>query len=93
VLRADYLLSTSTIFKRHEFNNEETTAYFGWVKALFDSNSEGIEDSILRCVRIPCQRQAASALKLMCTIRQHHEAQDVTEAGRYLDQYGLSIPL
>lgn len=50
MLRADYLLSTSTIVRRPEFSNEETNAYIGWVKALFDSNSEGIEDSILRYV-------------------------------------------
>lgn len=50
VLRADYLLSTSTVLRRPEFNPEEASAFLGWLKALFDSNSEGIDDSILRYV-------------------------------------------
>ena len=44
------ILSTSVIYSKSELSAEEAAIYSAWFKALFDSGSEGIDDSILRSV-------------------------------------------
>ncbi|KAJ6503472.1 hypothetical protein C8R47DRAFT_1250472 [Mycena vitilis] len=43
-----FLRSTAIIHRLDELSEEDTVAFNAWYKALFDSNSEGIEDTILR---------------------------------------------
>jgi hypothetical protein len=33
----------------HEVSQDEVPSFLAWFKALFDQNSDGIEDTILRC--------------------------------------------
>lgn len=47
-LSAAYLRHTDEVFKVEGSQGAEVTAFHSWYKALFDSSSEGIEDSILR---------------------------------------------
>lgn len=42
------LLSAGNICRDDGFKGEDISAYVSWYKALFDPQSEGIEDSILR---------------------------------------------
>jgi hypothetical protein len=34
--------------RRHEVPTDDLPSFFAWSKALFDQNSDGIEDTILR---------------------------------------------
>ena len=47
-LPTQYLLSASAVYGRSHLSAEELNAMKIWVKSLFDTNSEGIEDTILR---------------------------------------------
>ncbi|KAG6845781.1 hypothetical protein H0H87_003835 [Tephrocybe sp. NHM501043] len=47
-LSSTFLRSTDTIYPPDSLSTEENQAFTAWSKALFDSSSEGIEDSILR---------------------------------------------
>ncbi|TDL28703.1 hypothetical protein BD410DRAFT_893659 [Rickenella mellea] len=47
-LNPQFLLGTARIYRVSELANDEIAAFHAWLKALFDSNSEGIEDNILR---------------------------------------------
>ncbi|EJD03833.1 uncharacterized protein FOMMEDRAFT_154950 [Fomitiporia mediterranea MF3/22] len=51
VLATDYLLSTSTVFRMSSLGLEDVNVVKAWSKALFDTNSEGIEDNILRTTK------------------------------------------
>ena len=44
------LTSAVAIYRMEELSSEDIAAFNTWHKALFDSGSEGIEDSILRWV-------------------------------------------
>ncbi|KAF8640574.1 hypothetical protein AX17_000236 [Amanita inopinata Kibby_2008] len=48
---AGYLKRTDFVFSINEFSADELAAYSAWHKALFDSSSEGIEDTILRITK------------------------------------------
>ncbi|KAH8120455.1 mediator complex subunit Med5-domain-containing protein [Phellopilus nigrolimitatus] len=52
-LSTEYLLSTSIVYRMSQlqYNGEELVAMAAWPKALFDTNSEGIEDNILRTTK------------------------------------------
>ncbi|KAF8271400.1 hypothetical protein EI94DRAFT_1720523 [Lactarius quietus] len=50
-LDMSYLRRTDVIFTPSAFTPEETRAFKTWAKALFDKNSEGIEDGVLRSTR------------------------------------------
>jgi len=52
--------STLETYQYGELSGEETMAFGAWFKALFDSNSEGIEDAIIRSTkpRILCRISA-----------------------------------
>ncbi|KAJ3550441.1 hypothetical protein NM688_g5076 [Phlebia brevispora] len=45
------LNSAASLYRMEELTGEESAAFATWHKALFDSGSEGIEDSILRSTR------------------------------------------
>ncbi|KAG5342399.1 hypothetical protein C0989_002234 [Termitomyces sp. Mn162] len=47
-LSSTFLKSTDTAYANDSLSHEDTQAFSVWFKALFDSGSEGIEDSILR---------------------------------------------
>ncbi|KAG6875320.1 hypothetical protein C0992_004322 [Termitomyces sp. T32_za158] len=47
-LSSAFLKSTDTIYTNDSLSHEDSQAFGIWFKALFDSGSEGIEDSILR---------------------------------------------
>ena len=44
----DFLINTDGILSAQDRPQEEIVSFNAWFKALFDSNSEGIEDTILR---------------------------------------------
>lgn len=44
----DLLRSPGIIYAVEDLTGENSTAFTAWFKALFDSGSEGIEDTILR---------------------------------------------
>ncbi|KAI5123762.1 hypothetical protein M0805_000352 [Coniferiporia weirii] len=50
-ISTDYLLSTSTVYRLSQLGEEDINAMAAWPKALFDKNSEGIEDNILRTTK------------------------------------------
>jgi mediator of RNA polymerase II transcription subunit 5 len=47
-LSAGYLTTNEVIYSVENLSGDDAVAFSAWFKALFDSNSEGIEDSILR---------------------------------------------
>ncbi|KAJ2931174.1 hypothetical protein H1R20_g5939, partial [Candolleomyces eurysporus] len=47
-LPVEFLRQTHEVFAVESFSAAESTSFHSWFKALFDSSSEGIEDSILR---------------------------------------------
>lgn len=47
-LSATYLKSITNVLLQEDLRGENATAFNAWFKALFDSSSEGIEDTILR---------------------------------------------
>jgi mediator of RNA polymerase II transcription subunit 5 len=49
-ISASYLFSSTNIQDPGTLTAEEAVAFTAWFKALFDSNSEGIEDTIIRLV-------------------------------------------
>lgn len=51
-ISAAYLFSSAHVQDVGTLPTEEAVAFSAWFKALFDSNSEGIEDTILRWVYI-----------------------------------------
>ena len=44
----DFLINTDGVLNPQDRPQEEIVSFAAWFKALFDSNSEGIEDTILR---------------------------------------------
>ena len=44
----DYLFSGGPRARPEAFKNDEAPALTAWTKALFDPNTEGIEDAIIR---------------------------------------------
>lgn len=44
----DFLRETHKVFAVESLSSSESASFYSWFKALFDSSSEGIEDSILR---------------------------------------------
>jgi mediator of RNA polymerase II transcription subunit 5 len=44
----DLFWSPAVIYAVEKLTTENATAFTAWFKALFDSSSEGIEDTILR---------------------------------------------
>ena len=47
-LSADLLDSAGVVYRVDDLKGEDLAAFNTWHKALFDSQSEGIEDSVLR---------------------------------------------
>ncbi|KAJ7706096.1 mediator complex subunit Med5-domain-containing protein [Mycena rosella] len=47
-ISSGFLRSTAVVHRLDELSEEDATAFNAWYKALFDSSSEGIEDTILR---------------------------------------------
>lgn len=47
-LPVDFLRETHKVFAVESLSSSESASFYSWFKALFDSSSEGIEDSILR---------------------------------------------
>ena len=47
-LSSTWLKSTDIVYSVDNLSGDDVVAFSAWFKALFDSNSEGIEDSILR---------------------------------------------
>lgn len=47
-LSASYLTANDIVYSVEKLSGDDAVAFGAWFKALFDSNSEGIEDSILR---------------------------------------------
>lgn len=43
------LQSTAIVYAIENLQGDDAVAFSAWFKALFDSSSEGIGDSILRC--------------------------------------------
>ncbi|KIL70756.1 hypothetical protein M378DRAFT_183349 [Amanita muscaria Koide BX008] len=50
-ISASYFRTIGLVLPHDRFSNEESVAYKVWYKALFDSSSEGIEDSMLRTTK------------------------------------------
>ncbi|THH20641.1 hypothetical protein EW146_g766 [Bondarzewia mesenterica] len=46
-----YLRETDNVQRIEDFSGEQAAAFNSWFKALFDKNSEGIEDGVLRSTR------------------------------------------
>ncbi|KAJ7181738.1 mediator complex subunit Med5-domain-containing protein, partial [Mycena crocata] len=47
-ISSGFLRSTAIVHRPEDLPEEDAVAFHAWYKALFDSNSEGIEDTILR---------------------------------------------
>lgn len=47
-ISASYLFSSATVQDPGTLSSDEANSFTAWFKALFDSNSEGIEDNIIR---------------------------------------------
>ncbi|KAJ6575197.1 mediator complex subunit Med5-domain-containing protein [Mycena capillaripes] len=47
-ISSGFLRSTAIVHRLDDLSEEDTVAFSAWYKALFDSSSEGIEDTILR---------------------------------------------
>ncbi|KAJ7487681.1 hypothetical protein B0H11DRAFT_1720623 [Mycena galericulata] len=47
-ISSGFLRSTAIVHRLDELSDQDTIAFNAWYKALFDSSSEGIEDTILR---------------------------------------------
>ncbi len=45
---ADYLMRAGSMENASDLTSEEKAAYNDWHTALFDTNSDGIEDSLVR---------------------------------------------
>ncbi|KAF8078549.1 mediator complex subunit Med5-domain-containing protein [Lyophyllum atratum] len=61
-LTSTFLKSTDSIYPIESLSGEDAAAFTAWFKALFDSGSEGIEDSILRST------QPKTLLKISATL-------------------------
>ena len=48
ILSASYLTANDIAYSADKLSGDDAVAFSAWFKALFDSSSEGIEDSILR---------------------------------------------
>jgi mediator of RNA polymerase II transcription subunit 5 len=48
ILSAGYLTANDIVYSIEKLSGDDAVAFNTWFKALFDSSSEGIEDSILR---------------------------------------------
>jgi mediator of RNA polymerase II transcription subunit 5 len=48
ILSAGYLTANDIVYSVEKLSGDDAVAFSTWFKALFDSSSEGIEDSILR---------------------------------------------
>ncbi|KAK0198374.1 mediator complex subunit Med5-domain-containing protein [Armillaria mellea] len=57
-----FLQSASQVFSHESLSGEDTQAFNAWFKTLFDSGSEGIEDTILRSSRPKTLLKIASTL-------------------------------
>ncbi|KAG6842595.1 hypothetical protein C0991_000121 [Blastosporella zonata] len=64
-LSSIFLDSADTIYPVDNLSTEDSQAFAAWFKALFDSSSEGIEDSILRST------QPKALLKISATLLLH----------------------
>ncbi|KAH7915833.1 mediator complex subunit Med5-domain-containing protein [Hygrophoropsis aurantiaca] len=62
ILSTHYLRSTSTIYRLDELTGQNLTAFNAWFKAIFDSNSEGIDDAILRSTKPKILLQISATL-------------------------------
>lgn len=71
-LTVDVLCSATVIYRIDDLKGEDAAAFNTWYKALFDSQIEGIEDSVLRYDSFI----TSLACFLMCTTidPQDHEA-------------------
>lgn len=47
-ISSDWLNESGSVYAIEDLSGERSTAFAAWNKALFDSSSEGIEDTILR---------------------------------------------
>jgi mediator of RNA polymerase II transcription subunit 5 len=47
-MSSGFLRSTAIVHRLEDLSEEDVVAFNAWYKALFDSSSEGIEDTILR---------------------------------------------
>ena len=47
-LNLDFILPVADVYRAHDLKDAAASDFHAWNKALFDKNSEGIEDSILR---------------------------------------------
>ncbi|KAJ7169957.1 hypothetical protein C8R46DRAFT_949420 [Mycena filopes] len=47
-ISSGFLRSTAIVHRLYDLSGEDASAFHAWYKALFDSSSEGIEDTILR---------------------------------------------
>lgn len=47
-LNVDFILPVADVYRIHDLKDDAVSDFHVWNKALFDKNSEGIEDSILR---------------------------------------------
>ncbi|KAG6812477.1 hypothetical protein H0H92_002584 [Tricholoma furcatifolium] len=69
ILSPAYLKSTDTVYPLDALSNEENQAFTAWFKALFDSGSEGIEDSILRSTQPKVLLKISATLFLQAILR------------------------
>lgn len=67
-LDMSYLRKTDAILTPLAFTTEEARAFKNWFKALFDKNSEGIEDGVLRSTR-PKTLLAVAATVFISAVR------------------------
>ncbi|KAF7320403.1 Mediator of RNA polymerase II transcription subunit 5 [Mycena kentingensis (nom. inval.)] len=75
-----FIRSTSAVHDVGELKGEDQVAFTAWYKALFDRNSEGIEDTILRSVK-PKTLLRISATLFSHAMRDHNIDDDVLSNG------------
>ena len=51
-LNTHTLLSANVIYREDDLKGPEAVSFKAWARAVFDNNSEGIEDGILRYVKL-----------------------------------------
>lgn len=51
-IAAEYLQATAVVYPTQDLSPADAAGLAMWNKALFDINSEGIEDTIFRCTLI-----------------------------------------
>lgn len=74
--RTELLRCTSRVYQLDELSLEHKSAFATWYKAIFDSNSEGIDDALLRTTKPQILLQISATLFSQAALARHESRLD-----------------